>query len=88
MSYQLSATPDMDIPANEKSTIRSNRYAVASVVLLYMTDSDFRFVRYDVSIETAINEGRAIDKVFQPLAKKYRECNGYICRVKAEQIAD
>lgn len=88
MSYQLSATPDMDISASEQKYPRMYRYAVASVVLFYNKSGVFEFVCYDVSIQTEINESRAIDNVFQLLCKQYRECNGYIVRVKAERIPE
>lgn len=67
-----------------------HRYAVSYVVLVYRSDLGgiFEFVDYGVSIEEATSNGRAIDAVFYPLTKKYKECVGYICRVKAEQIAD
>jgi len=88
MTTPFSATPEMDIPANGKTAPKMHRYAVASVVLFYTKHGFFEFVCYDVSVETAISQGRAIDKIYQPLRKKYRECNGYIVRVKAEPIAD
>lgn len=71
-----------------KDVPQEHRYAVAYVVLFYTKHGFFEFVDYGVSIETALHEGRAIEKVWQPLTKKYRECNGYICRVKAEEIID
>lgn len=88
MSYQLSATPDMDIPESEQKYPRMYRYAVASVVLLYRTGGWFEFVGYDVSIRTAKNPLMAEYAVKEPLEKKYRECNGYIVRAQAELIAD
>jgi hypothetical protein len=96
MSYSLTATPNIDIPANETDVNAfpiMHRYAVGYVVLCYHAPREnepdiFEFISYGLSVETAINRRAAVDAVFGPLAQKYPECLGYICRVKAEPIAD
>lgn len=72
------------------------RFAVGSVVLHYYEFKRdggeeghlLEFVRHDVAEVKAETSDAAIDQVLYPLMMNYPECAGYLCRVKATEIAE
>ena len=68
-----------------------SKFAVARMVLHYyetVADLLLEVVKYDVEVVDAPTSGNAIDQVYYPLRREYPECGGYLCRVKATEIAD